>query len=124
MRPMASTRAIEPPPAPISTISITGMRKGRPLPLRNRAARSTSKLREAWGLPILDQADLCRGAAHVEGEHLVRRRIRAAMKVARMAPPAGPHLHQADGKSPGRLERGEPAAGRHEVDRAAEAALC
>ena len=27
-----STRAIEPPPAPISTISITGMRTGRPLP--------------------------------------------------------------------------------------------
>ena len=32
----ASTRAIEPPPAPISTISITGMRTGRPLPFMKR----------------------------------------------------------------------------------------
>ena len=31
-RPSLSTRAIEPPPAPISTISITGMRTGMPEP--------------------------------------------------------------------------------------------
>ena len=42
-------RAIEPPPAPISTISITGMRSGRPLPLTKRAWRSTSKLRAVSG---------------------------------------------------------------------------
>jgi hypothetical protein len=36
MRAIASTRAIEPPPAPISIISITGMRTGRPLPLTSR----------------------------------------------------------------------------------------
>jgi hypothetical protein len=32
MRFSRSTRAIEPPPAPISTISMTGMRSGSPLP--------------------------------------------------------------------------------------------
>jgi N-methylhydantoinase A len=36
MRLRSSTLAIEPPPAPISTISTTGMRTGRPLPLRSR----------------------------------------------------------------------------------------
>ena len=46
---MASTCAIEPPPAPISTISITGIRTGRPEPLRKRAARSTSNTREVSG---------------------------------------------------------------------------
>jgi hypothetical protein len=49
MRFRMSTRAIEPPPAPISTISITGMRTGRPLPFRKRAARSTSKDRALNG---------------------------------------------------------------------------
>ena len=36
MRCMRSTRAIEPPPAPISTISITGTRTGSPLPFTFR----------------------------------------------------------------------------------------
>ena len=34
-----------------STISITGMRSGMPLPLRKRYTRATSKLREVWGAP-------------------------------------------------------------------------
>ena len=34
--PSESTRAMLPPPAPISIISMTGMRTGKPLPLRNR----------------------------------------------------------------------------------------
>ena len=49
MRPSRSTTAMEPPPAPISTISITGMRSGRPLPLRKRWARATSKARVVCG---------------------------------------------------------------------------
>ena len=49
MRPMLSTAAIEPPPAPISTISITGMRSGRPEPFLKRPTRATSKVRLAWG---------------------------------------------------------------------------
>ena len=35
-RPKSSTSAMEPPPAPISTISITGTRTGRPLPFWKR----------------------------------------------------------------------------------------
>ena len=50
MRLSESTRAMEPPPAPISTISITGMRTGMPEPFRNRAARSTSKVRPLNGV--------------------------------------------------------------------------
>ena len=36
MRPRLSTLHSEPPPAPISTISTTGMRRGRPLPRLKR----------------------------------------------------------------------------------------
>ena len=50
MRPMASTLAMEPPPAPISTISMTGMRSGMPLPFVKRAARSTSNSRAVCGM--------------------------------------------------------------------------
>ena len=48
MRPNRSTAAMEPPPAPISTISITGMWSGRPLPLRKRWAWVTSKARVVY----------------------------------------------------------------------------
>ena len=41
-RPRSSTSAIEPPPAPISIMSMTGMRTGRPLPWRNSCTRATS----------------------------------------------------------------------------------
>ena len=50
MRRSESTRAIEPPPAPISTMSITGMRTGMPLPLAKRYARATSKWRDCCGV--------------------------------------------------------------------------
>ena len=45
-RPNLSTSAIDPPPAPISIISITGMRTGIPLPLMNLAAREISNVRD------------------------------------------------------------------------------
>jgi hypothetical protein len=50
MRLNESTRAMEPPPAPISTMSITGMRTGKPLPLAKRAVRATSKCRDCCGV--------------------------------------------------------------------------
>ena len=86
---MASTWASEPPPAPISTISITGMRKGRPLPLRNRAARSTSKLREAWGFRFSIRQILA-VVPPMSKESTLFSPHSAATKLARMAPPAGP----------------------------------
>ena len=41
-RPIASTRAIEPPPAPISIMSTTGTLSGRPEPFRKRRTRPAS----------------------------------------------------------------------------------
>ena len=41
---MSSSRAIEPPPAPISISSSVEMRTGRPLPSMKRRSRATSKL--------------------------------------------------------------------------------
>jgi hypothetical protein len=35
-KPSESIRAMLPPPAPISIMSMTGMRTGKPLPLRKR----------------------------------------------------------------------------------------
>ena len=48
---MRSTRAIEPPPAPISIISMTGTRTGSPEPFLNRSARATSNSRATRGAP-------------------------------------------------------------------------
>ena len=115
MRCSASTRAIEPPPAPISTISITGMRSGRPLPFMKRSTRSTSKVRDVCGSTVVDQADLGGGAAHVEGQHLRRRRSAARCARARIAPPAGPDSTSRIGKRARRLERGQAAARGHQV---------
>ncbi len=52
MRPKLSTPAIDPPPAPISTISTTGTFTGMPLPFMKRWARFTSKLRDSKGAPL------------------------------------------------------------------------
>ena len=49
IRPMASTQAIDPPPAPISIISITGMEIGMPEPFAKRVVRATSKDRAVLG---------------------------------------------------------------------------
>ena len=47
---MLSMVAIEPPPAPISTISMTGMEIGMPLPFLKRQVRATSKVLEVFGV--------------------------------------------------------------------------
>ena len=86
---MASTEAIEPPPAPISTISITGMRSGSPLPLRKRYWRATSKMRECCG----SQSSIRQILAVVppmSNDSTRSRPHSAATRAARMAPPAGP----------------------------------
>ena len=48
--PSESTDAIEPPPAPISIISITGIEIGMPEPFLKRAVRSTSNLLAVAGV--------------------------------------------------------------------------
>ena len=49
--PSASTRATDPPPAPISIMSITGARTGSPEPARSRLSRSTSNTWLTSGRP-------------------------------------------------------------------------
>jgi hypothetical protein len=97
IRPSVSTDAIEPPPAPISTISTTGIFTGMPLPFMKRCARSTSKLRESIGskssmrqilavVPPMSK-ETTRGSARSR-----------AIAAARMAPPAGPDSMSRTGK--------------------------
>jgi hypothetical protein len=89
MRFNASTRAREPPPAPISIISMTGIRTGSPLPFRKRAERSTSKLRDFRG----SNSSIRQILAVVPPMSKDRTRFSprsAAILAARIAPPAGP----------------------------------
>jgi hypothetical protein len=84
-------------------------------------ARGAIDLEHARGLGLvfLDQADLGRGAAHVEGEHLAlaetRRDLRREDRAA-----GGTGFDEAHRKAPRRLDRGDAAAGRDEIDGAAE----
>ena len=48
---MRSSRAMEPPPAPISISSMTGTRMGSPEPRLKRSARATSNSRASSGSP-------------------------------------------------------------------------
>ena len=89
MRPSASTRAIEPPPAPISTISMTGMRTGSPLPFLKRDWRSISKVRPLSGSPSSIRQILAVVPPMSKESTRVSPRS-SAMRPARMAPPAGP----------------------------------
>ena len=104
--------ASEPPPAPISTISTTGMRSGRPEPFLNRPiarhleAAGRLRLRfsrrsgrfSPWCRPCRTTAP---GPARIGGR-CARRRSRR---------PAGPLLHQANRHAAGGVDRGEAAAG-------------
>jgi hypothetical protein len=95
------------------------MRAGMPLPLMKRAARAISKLRRFLRRELVDQAELGRRAAHVEGKHPVeprrRRRLRREHRAAR-----GAGFHQPDRRARRGLERGHAAAGGHHQDRAAQ----
>ena len=113
MRPSESTRAIEPPPAPISTISITGMRSGRPLPFEK--AVDARHFERARGLRprLVDQADLCGRAAHVERQHLVEPMLaRDAAREDRAARRA--RLDKAHREADRSLDRRDAAARAHQ----------
>ena len=95
------------------------MRSGRPLPLTKRAWRSTSKLREVSGrkssirqilavVPPMSN-DSTRSSPHS-----------AAIRAARIAPPAGPGFDQADRLADRMRDRHQPAARGHQEQRAAQ----
>src|SRR3954471_4334848 len=116
---MASTWAIEPPPAPISTISITGMRTGSPDPFRKRAARSTSNTREVSGwyfsirqiFAVVPPMSKDQDPALTETRGDLRRKNRAACR---------PRFDQAHRKAPRRLDRGDAATRGHQINGAAK----
>ena len=114
--------AIDPPPAPISIISMTGMRMGKPLPRMKRAARPTSKRREVCGRRIVDQADLGGGAAHVEGDELLDPAL-MGHPARQHGAAAGPRFHQTDGKADGGLQCRHAAAGGHQQQGASDTFL-
>ena len=67
-------------------------------------------------LVIVDQADLRRGAAHVEGQHVGDPAL--AGDIGGEDRPAGrPAFHQADREAAGGVDRGQAAAGQHQEDR-------
>jgi len=80
---------MEPPPAPISTISMTGMRTGKPLPFMNRYCRSTSKLREVSGVPSSIR-QIFAVVPPMSNDSTRGTSIPRAIVAARIAPPAGP----------------------------------
>ena len=80
---------MEPPPAPISIISSTGMRTGRPLPLMKRSARPTSNAREVRGSPSSMRQTFAVVPPMSNDSTSAQPRERAT-RAARTAPPPGP----------------------------------
>ena len=88
---------MEPPPAPISTMSMTGTRMGSPLPLRKRYSRATSKERLVCGTPPSIRQILA-VVPPMSKDSTESRPQRRARSLAKMAPPAGPDSARRMGK--------------------------
>ena len=70
-RPTSSMAAIDPPPAPISIMSMTGALMGRPEARLKRWTRPASSIGGDLDAAVLDQAGLRGRAAHVERDHVL-----------------------------------------------------
>ena len=79
--PAASTRAIEPPPAPIVVISIIGV--------RTTSAEIERALRRQRRLAAGDQRDVERGAADIAGDDVGKSRLGRRYAPRRSRPPPG-----------------------------------
>ena len=89
---------MEPPPAPISIISVTGIRTGRPLPLMNRSARAISNAREVRGSPCSMRHTFAVVPPMSNDSAWAHPRDRAT-PAARIAPPLGPDSTSRTGNS-------------------------
>ena len=80
---------MDPPPAPISTISITGILKGSPLPFLNLAFLSTSNSRAliAFWFSIMV---ILAVVPPISNDITLSNFKSSAIDVAKIAPPAGP----------------------------------
>ena len=80
---------MEPPPAPISTISTTGIFTGSPLPFMKRWARSISKARDSRGSPSSIRQILA-VVPPMSKDSTRSSPSSRAIAEAKTAPPAGP----------------------------------
>ncbi len=96
-RPRRSTVAIEPPPAPISIISITGIRTGIPDPLIKRSARAISNWRDVCARPLSMRQSFA-VVPPMSRDRTSSSPARRAICAARIAPPAGPDSTSRIGK--------------------------
>ena len=85
----SSTPHIDPPPAPTSTISITGMRNGMPLPGLKRYSLATSNSRAVLG-SASSSRQIFAVVPPMSNETIFSRWYSRAILLARTAPPAGP----------------------------------
>ena len=86
---MRSTRAREPPPAPISIISMQRTRTGSPEPFLKRSARATSNSRARRGSPLSITQALA-VVPPMSKESSLGSPSSRAMRAAARAPAAGP----------------------------------
>jgi len=94
---MASTRAIDPPPAPISTVSTTGVRIGIPDPGLNRCTRAASIIGAIRGRP-LSMRLIFAVVPPMSKATASGRPISDAIPPAKIAPAAGPDSSKRTGK--------------------------
>ena len=80
-----------------------------------RDFKSTRRLRAE----IINQADLGRGAAHVEGQHFAKATL-PRDKGGENRAPRWPAFHQPDRETCRRINRGETAARQHQIKRASQ----
>jgi hypothetical protein len=121
-RPSLSTAAIEPPPAPISIISMTGMRIGMPEPLISathvrfqtgeRSADAYYRSGKAW-----------RWCRHIEGKNLGQTTF-GRDPCGKNSAASRTRLDQPDRKQRRRLDCGHTTARSHHQDRTSHALGC
>src|ERR1700737_2451248 len=87
----------------------------QPRPLLEAADASHLAAPRRLGTELIDQADLCGGAAHIEGNHMSKRAFSRHLSRKDRAT-CRPALDHSDRKAAGRLHGGEPAAGEHQED--------
>ena len=112
---MRSTRASEPPPAPISISSMQRDADGEAGALLEAVGARDLELAGEERLAAVDDAGLGGGAAHVEGEQPrlaeLARHARGGQRARRRA-----RLHEANGHALRRVRRGHAARRQHDVE--------
>ena len=113
---------MEPPPAPISIISMTGTSTGRPGALLEAVRARHLELAGHQRRAAVDDAGLGRGPSHVEGEHAQLAPLAGGQRGGQ-GPGGGTGLHEADGEPARRRRQRDAARGLHDVELSGNAVL-